>query len=142
MKPKCFISAIVIASLLPCLSWAYTGGTGEPNDPYLIYDANQMNAIGADPCDWDKHFKLMADIDLSRFTGTDFNIIGYWDERGPNEPFTGVFDGTGHHPQDVGGGLHLQPVRQAKGRAGKPGNPVQQRHPAAAGCVQGNRFPG
>ena len=25
----------------------YGGGTGEPNDPYLIYDANQMNEIGA-----------------------------------------------------------------------------------------------
>jgi hypothetical protein len=35
-----------------------------------------MNAIGANSNDWDKHFKLMADIDLSGFTGTDFNIIG------------------------------------------------------------------
>ena len=25
----------------------YGGGTGEPNDPYLIYTAEQMNAIGA-----------------------------------------------------------------------------------------------
>ena len=76
----------------------YGGGTGEPNDPYLIYDANQMNAIGADPCDWDKHFKLMADIDLSSFTGTDFNIIGkYVGWQDPNNnPFTGVFDGNGH----------------------------------------------
>ncbi len=80
----------------------YGGGTGEPNDPYLIYDANQMNAIGADSNDWDKHFKLMADIDLSEYTGTEFNIIG----TGHFEctmicwfvgtPFTGVFDGNGH----------------------------------------------
>ncbi|MGB2808298.1 MAG: GLUG motif-containing protein [Sedimentisphaerales bacterium] len=70
----------------------YGGGTGEPNDPYLIYDANQMNAIGADANDWDKHFKLMADIDLSSYTGTSFNIIGTsWDNA-----FTGVFDGNGH----------------------------------------------
>jgi len=70
----------------------YGGGSGEPNDPYLIYDANQMNAIGADPNDWDKCFKLMADIDLGGFTGTTFNIIGidYYN------PFTGVFDGNGH----------------------------------------------
>jgi len=65
----------------------YGGGTGEPNDPYLIFDANQMNAIGADANDWDKHFLLCADIDLSGFTGTSFNIIGN---------FTGVFDGNGH----------------------------------------------
>jgi hypothetical protein len=68
----------------------YGGGTGEPNDPYQVYTAEQMNAIGADPNDWDKHFKLMADIDLAAYTGTDFNIIG-------NQafPFVGVFDGNG-----------------------------------------------
>jgi len=68
----------------------YGGGTGEPNDPYLIYDANQMNAIGADSNDWDKCFKLMDDIDLSAFTGTSFNIIGTC-----TTPFTGTFDGNG-----------------------------------------------
>ena len=78
------------------LSWPahakYGGGTGEPNDPYLIYTAEQMNTIGADLDDWDKHFKLMADIDLSGYTGTDFNIIGI----GNRNAFTGVFDGNGH----------------------------------------------
>jgi hypothetical protein len=69
----------------------YGGGTGEPNDPYLIFDANQMQAIGADANDWDKCFKLMTDIDLSDFTGTEFNIIG-----SSSKPFTGVFDGAGH----------------------------------------------
>ena len=76
----------------------YGGGSGEPNHPYLIYTAEQMNAIGADSNDWDKHFKLMADIDLSGFTGTSFNIIGYFVFWGSpdNKPFTGVFDGNGH----------------------------------------------
>jgi len=76
----------------------YGGGTGEPNNPYLIYTAEQMNEIGANHNDWDKHFKLMADIDLSAYTGTDFNIIGYWvDWSSPdNKPFAGVFDGNGH----------------------------------------------
>ncbi|GAG96708.1 unnamed protein product, partial [marine sediment metagenome] len=74
----------------------YGGGTGVPNDPYLIFDANQMNAIGANPGDWDKHFKLMADIDLSGFTGTAFNIIGYRVSSSDNKPFTSVFDGNGH----------------------------------------------
>jgi len=70
----------------------YGGGIGEPNDPYLIYTAEQMNTIGAEPNDWDKHFKLMADIDLSAYSGTQLNIIGirYGDA------FTGVFDGNGH----------------------------------------------
>ncbi len=74
----------------------YGGGSGEPNYPYLIYTAEQMNAIGAEPNDWDKHFKLMADIDLSGFMGTDFNIIGDWVDPRDNKPFTGVFDGNVH----------------------------------------------
>ncbi len=69
----------------------YGGGSGTAEDPYLIYDANQMNTIGTNPGDLDKHFKLMADIDLSGFTGTAFNIIGSY-----GNPFTGVFDGSDH----------------------------------------------
>lgn len=69
----------------------YGGGTGEPDDPYLIYTAEQMNAIGADRQDWDKHFKLMADIDLSQYTAKTFNIIGI----GANSAFRGIFNGNG-----------------------------------------------
>ena len=74
----------------------YGGGKGEPNDPYQIRDANHMQAIGADSNDWDKHFKLMADIDLSAYTGTQFNVIGYWNSDVDYAAFTGVFDGNGH----------------------------------------------
>ena len=69
----------------------YGGGTGEPNNPYLIFNADHMNTIGIDPNDWVKHFRLMADIDLSAFTGTEFNIIG----TSLYDPFSGVFDGNG-----------------------------------------------
>jgi hypothetical protein len=71
----------------------YGGGTGKPNDPYLIYTAEQMNEIGLNEEDWDKHFKLMADIDLSTYTGIAFNISG---TGSPSHPFTGVFGGNGH----------------------------------------------
>ena len=79
-------------------AYSYGGGSGGANDPYLIYTTEQLNTIGLVDCDWDKHFKLMADIDLSVFTGTSYNIIGYfvdWDSP-DNKPFTGVFDGNGH----------------------------------------------
>ena len=91
----------------PRLWWEprkYGGGTGEPNDPYLIFTAEQMNAIGAEPNDWGKHFKLMADLDLSGFDGKDgrpaFNIIA--PDTDPARfyyqgiAFTGVFDGGKH----------------------------------------------
>jgi len=70
----------------------YGGGTGEPNDPYLIRTAEQMNAIGADANDWGKHFKLMADIDLTSLGGNSFRIIG----TDSNTPFRGTFEGNGH----------------------------------------------
>ncbi len=75
----------------------YGGGSGTAVDPYLIETAEQLNAIGANPTDWDRYFKLMQDIDLSDFIGTTFNIIGQWEAWGSlnNEPFAGVFDGNG-----------------------------------------------
>ncbi len=76
----------------------YGGGTGEPNDPYQIWTPEQMNAIGANP-DWDKDFKLMADIDLSCYSGQEFNRIGYQIVGARTlvpYPFSGVFDGNGH----------------------------------------------
>lgn len=78
----------------------YGGGTGEPNDPYLIYTAEQLNTIGLHQEDADKHFKLMADIDLSSYQGDSFNRIGFYDppEFFPDwhPPFEGVFDGNHH----------------------------------------------
>lgn len=77
----------------PRLSWQppYTGGSGTPADPYQIWTPQQMNAIGANSGDWYSHFILMADIDMSAYTGTQYNIIGNWDT-----PFRGSFNGNGH----------------------------------------------
>jgi len=69
----------------------YSGGMGEPNDPYLIATPNDLNSIGLDSNDWDKHFKMTADINLASFTGTQFNIIG-----GSSPYFSGAFDGNDH----------------------------------------------
>jgi len=105
-RRKPFCRAVAIYALILALSTVaqaqYAGGTGTPEDPYLITTPEQMNAIGADPNDWDKHFKLMADIDLSAYTGTEFNLIGYHEsytrrDKSPERtPFAGVFDGNGH----------------------------------------------
>lgn len=76
----------------------YGGGTGEPNDPYQIWTPEQLNAIGADPNDWTRHFVLMADIDLSACGDMAFTPIGYGQPgREPSKwSFTGVFDGNDH----------------------------------------------
>ncbi|MCP4257897.1 MAG: hypothetical protein GY774_10275, partial [Planctomycetes bacterium] len=64
-------------------------GAGTQDDPYLIYTAEELNVIGVFPCEFDKYFKLMDDIDLSHYEGTEFNIIGILN------PFAGEFDGNG-----------------------------------------------
>jgi hypothetical protein len=66
----------------------YSGGTGEPNDPYRIETPNDLNDIGNHVEDFNKHFVMVNDINLSEYTGTQFNIIGPF--------FCGVFDGNDH----------------------------------------------
>ena len=50
-----------------------------------------MNTIGLNKDDWDKCFKLMADVDLSAYTGTQFNLIGNY--AGYSDPDTKAFEG-------------------------------------------------
>ncbi len=92
-KANLRVMAVAIITVLifstTTFAGTYGGGTGEPNDPYLIYDANHMQEIGANSGDWSKHFKLMADVDLSGYTGNTYNIIG-----NSGTPFSGVFDGN------------------------------------------------
>ena len=77
----------------------YGGGSGTADDPYQIWSPEQMNALGAEPNDWDQHFKLMADVDLA---GTQYSkAVIAWDSDDIDfgfggTPFTGAFDGGGH----------------------------------------------
>jgi hypothetical protein len=83
---------------LSSFSGKYGGGDGTAGDPYLIFTAEQFDAIGAEPADWDKHFVLMADIDLSGYPGHELHLLGV-DEA---SPFSGVFDGDGHTVSGLG----------------------------------------
>jgi hypothetical protein len=74
-------------SPLPSLP-TFAGGTGVPDDPYLISTAEQLNSIGYNPRLMDAHFRLINDIDLA---GIEFFIIG-----SDLHPFSGTFDGGGH----------------------------------------------
>ena len=87
----CYTVILICLLTAACLA-KYSGGNGTAGAPYLIATPNDLNAIGTDPNDLDKHFKLMADIDLSDYNGTAFNIIG----TDSDHRFTGVFDGNSH----------------------------------------------
>ena len=84
------------AFLLVPISTKYSGGTGEPNDPYQIATAEDLMLLGENPEDYDKHFVMIADIDLDPNLQDrkvfDRAVIASYG----NTPFTGVFDGNKH----------------------------------------------
>jgi thioredoxin len=107
----------------------YSGGTGEPNDPYQIAATADLIALGNEPNDYDKHFILTADIDLDpnlpgrkvfdrAVIAPDVNDADDWFE---GTSFVGVFDGAGHeisHLTITGGdflGLFGQVVTRRRG---------------------------
>ena len=76
----------------------YGGGTGEPNDPYQIATAEDLMLLGESPEDYDKHFRLMANIDLSGHAYDRALIAPDIDDVNDGfqgTSFTGVFDGNG-----------------------------------------------
>ena len=64
----------------------YSGGAGTIDAPYLIAQFDDLFELGIYSADWNKHYKLTNDIDLSAFV---FNICIV-------PMFTGVFDGNGY----------------------------------------------
>jgi hypothetical protein len=87
---KGFCSWLVMTALVLPAGAQYGGGLGTAESPYLIFTASQLNAVGANPEDWGKHFELMADIDLKKYGPAEFHMIGTSDDG----PFTGVFQGN------------------------------------------------
>ncbi|MHC4326146.1 MAG: GLUG motif-containing protein [Planctomycetota bacterium] len=88
-----FFPLFALFFFCPAAHAQYGGGSGTETNPYLIRTAEQFNAIGASPGDWNRHFQLRADIDMSEYIDAEYNIIG----TGPtNESFSGVFDGNDH----------------------------------------------
>ena len=89
-------------------------GEGTEQSPYLIHNAQELNLLSLFPCDWDKHFRLMADIDLDPNLpgGKVFDRAVIAADTDPvrsdfqGTAFTGVLDGNGHmisHLTIVGG---------------------------------------
>jgi probable HAF family extracellular repeat protein len=92
------------AFLLVPISTKYSGGTGEPNDPYQIATAEDLILLGETPDDYDKHFIMTADIDLDpnmpgrkvfdrAVIAPDTNDVEDWFH---GTPFSGIFEGNGH----------------------------------------------
>ena len=73
----------------------YGGGTGDANDPFQIWTAEDFVSISHHAEDWGSHFRLMADVDLVDVNASLIAPIGNLDI-----PFHGVFDGNDHTIQN------------------------------------------
>jgi hypothetical protein len=89
--------AMPVSGGYPVLSWQlgeslplpdFSGGFGEPNNPYLISTPNDLSRIGHNPGLMNAHFKLTNDVNMA---DTTHFIIG-----NALYPFAGTFDGAGH----------------------------------------------
>lgn len=100
---KSILSLITIC-LLNASLYAYSGGSGDPNDPYQIATAQDLIDLGNEPNDYDKHFIMTADID---FVGHVFYqaviapAVLVWDSESfsnnlSGESFSGSFHGQGY----------------------------------------------
>jgi hypothetical protein len=94
-----FLAAILTAVL--CISGnllAYSGGTGEPNNPYKIADVNNFQQLSATSAHWNKSFILTANINLTGLTFTQAPIAPDTSTTGgfQGTRFTGIFDGNNH----------------------------------------------
>ena len=86
-----------------CCALGYSGGTGEPSNPFRISSATDLLFLRDDFDNYDKCFILTSDINLDPnlpgnqvFTTA---VIAYdtdSDAEFDGIPFTGVFDGNGH----------------------------------------------
>jgi hypothetical protein len=75
----------------------YSGGSGTEADPYLIANKADLLELGATTTDYDKRFKMTADIDLAGENFTDAIIASGTLGLGfAGTQFSGTFDGKGH----------------------------------------------
>jgi hypothetical protein len=77
----------------------YSGGSGDPNDPYKITTPQDLNDIGNYEEDWDKYFVLVNDVNLAGRTYSTAIIapdVNNSNHEFDGTPFTGVFDGNDH----------------------------------------------
>ena len=88
MLKSSLVKLLLICLLATVASAKYSGGTGEPNNPYQIANVPDWNDLMKNANDWTKNFVMTADVDLQ---GVVITPIG-------NEAtkFIGVFEGNGH----------------------------------------------
>jgi len=69
----------------------YSGGSGEPNDPYRISTRDDLVDLSNYTVDWNRCFVMTNDIDFNDLDPNQIQPVGVY-----GVPFVGVFDGNDH----------------------------------------------
>jgi hypothetical protein len=98
MKKIICILAIAILATVNTNLWAYSGGAGTLEDPYLIANKADLLQLAGNTNHYNKNFKMTADIDLA---GESFSKAVIAPDTSTESgfqgtEFTGTFDGDGH----------------------------------------------
>ena len=113
-----FLVLVLVIFLIVPAQAQYSGGTGEPNNPYQIATAEDLIALGNELNDYDKHFIMTADINLAGYVFEDGSVIPMqYSPPFGGPPFTGVIDGNNHIISNLSiqGGYGLfKSIRNAK----------------------------
>ncbi|NQV36189.1 MAG: hypothetical protein HQ515_26085, partial [Phycisphaeraceae bacterium] len=114
---SCSVSRVIIGCMLLGLTssqcWAYSGGLGTLQAPYVLSSPEDLIQLSTSPRDYDKHFVFTADIDLAGYA-FDQAVIAprtedFVDPFSDEGSFTGTIDGNGHVVSNltITGGNHL-----------------------------------
>jgi hypothetical protein len=90
MMALLFVCVCSVGFAAGTYDWSTNPGTGAVDDPYQVSTPEQLNSIGSDAVLVTKHYVLVADLNMSPYAGTSYNIIA------KPKGFTGTFDGNGH----------------------------------------------
>ncbi len=89
---RIIFTLLLITSFSVCSFAKYSGGTGEPGDPYQIANAADLMTLAHDSNDYNKYFIMTADINIGSYGTFTSAVIAPVSTL----PFTGTFDGALH----------------------------------------------
>jgi len=75
-KGRSVVILLIIALFIHSSFAKYSGGSGEPNDPYQISTPDDIYYIGTHPADWGRCFIMTNDINALEYDQYIFNLIG------------------------------------------------------------------
>jgi len=86
-----------LCAIVPMLAQGFSGsGSGTSDDPYRIFNADQLNQVRNFLGNTDVFFSLEADIDLAPWLAENNPYEGWQPIGTESSPFKGTFNGNGH----------------------------------------------